>query len=141
MKLFIDKDSKAGAVASDRGMTSSEELRGSAVHSAEDCHGIKVHEMCSVLEKPPSRRTPADLNRILPYFQELEAFKKLVAMKEELPEEFYLKLLQNCWIERMKKSNFVCKQGDKGDKFYIILQGHVQFLSDNIDKTQKLQDH
>ena len=57
-------------------------------------------------------------------------------MKDELPEEFYLKLLQNGWIERMEKGNYVCKQGDRGDKFYIILQGQVQFLINNETKTE-----
>lgn len=65
MKLFIDKESFA--VVSDKDSATSEELMGS-VHSAEDCHGIKVHEMCEVLQRPPTRRSQADLTRILPHF-------------------------------------------------------------------------
>ena len=46
-----------------------------------------------------------------------------------------MNMLRNCSIERIRKGEFVVREGDQGDKFYIILQGHLQVLKTNEQKT------
>ena len=81
----------------------------------------------------------------MPNFKSFDAFVTLRKMHdsedaEELLDSLCQKILQNCWVEHLRKGEYVCYEGDKGDKFYIILQGSVQFLSTNHTKTQKMME-
>ena len=58
---------------------------------------------------------------------------------QEMPDSFYIKILQACWIERFKTDDFVMIQGEKGEKFYMILEGKLQFLANDESKTKTLQ--
>jgi len=78
----------------------------------------------------------------MPLFKQLEAFTKIQAINDEdceqMPEGFFTKLLQNCWVERFKKGDYVCRQGEKGDKFYIILEGKVSYLANDEEKALEM---
>ena len=54
-QLYIDKQSFA--VPSEKHESSSEELLQGSIQSLDDSHGIKVKQMCEVLEKPTNRRS------------------------------------------------------------------------------------
>ena len=45
-------------------------------------------------------------------------------------------VLRQCWIQRMKKDEFVMYEGDYGDQFYIILKGHVSILYNDAEKAR-----
>lgn len=61
-------------------------------------------------------------------FKSLDAFEKLKDYECKgavLPDGFFSKILQSCFIERYSKGEYVCHEGEKGDKFYINLYGAV----------------
>lgn len=97
-----------------------------------------------VLDLPPNKRTTELVERIMPVLKEFEGFKKIKQMNAELgqqiPKSFYLKILQGSWIERYQKGDYIIRQGEKGDKFYIIVDGAVQFLTHNEQKAKALAE-
>lgn len=54
---------------------------------------------------------------------------------EPLPDSFFQKILQICTLQRSKKDDFVMHEGEKGDKFYIIIKGSVAFYKNNAEMT------
>lgn len=60
---------------------------------------------------------------ILKYFKEIKLFKEL-----NLKDDVMYEILAVMQYERYKKNHMVFNYEDVGDKFYIILKGHVSVL-------------
>lgn len=59
---------------------------------------------------------------------------------KELPRAFFQKLLQNCWVERYDKGDYIINKGDIGKNFYIIIDGDVSSFDRNEQKEKALAE-
>ena len=50
-------DKESFAIMSEKDTSVEEDYPMGSVHSQEDCHGIRVHELCEVLLKPSMKRS------------------------------------------------------------------------------------
>ena len=57
---------------------------------------------------------------------------------QEMPQVFLQKMIQNCWIERYKKGDYIIQQGDVGNSFYVIIEGCAQQIVRNEAKATEL---
>jgi CRP-like cAMP-binding protein len=80
----------------------------------------KQREMVSVLVKNPQRRTPAELDSIVPMIMKIQFFKE-----REMKYESCVHVAETLSYEFQHKDHTVFRQGDEGDKFYIIIDGEV----------------
>ena len=88
-------------------------------------------ELCiEALKIPTESRNELTTKCILPYLQSLPSFTEVIKTAsstkhfDEVMNEIALHMKQ----ETVKKERVVIKNGDKGDKFYLILSGKVSFL-------------
>lgn len=65
---------------------------------------------------------------IVPYLQKLPSLYNIIKTKEN-SEEIMLEISNRLIYQKLGKDKFVSRYGDKGDIFYIILQGKVAFLT------------
>ncbi|XP_021347854.1 uncharacterized protein LOC110446855 isoform X2 [Mizuhopecten yessoensis] len=76
-------------------------------------------QVIAIINKNPKDRTEAEIGRILPWFRKKsDLFKPL---KNEVVQD----MVKNCIFECVERDTVIIKQGDKGDCFFIILNGHV----------------
>ncbi|XP_060079954.1 uncharacterized protein LOC132559361 [Ylistrum balloti] len=76
-------------------------------------------QVITIIKKDPNDRTEAEIGRILPWFRKKsDLFKPL---KNEVVHD----LVKNCIFECVERDTVIIKQGDKGDCFFIILNGLV----------------
>jgi hypothetical protein len=73
-----------------------------------------------ILKKNPEYRTEKDLTLIEPLIKEIKFFKDREIHGQHLQE-----ICMELKYEHMNRGDFVFRQGDYGDKFYIILKGKV----------------
>ena len=88
-------------------------------------------ELCiEALKIPIEERNELTTKCILPYLQSLPSFTEVIKTAsstkhfDEVMNEIALHIKQ----ETVKKERVLIKNGDKGDKFYLILSGKVSFL-------------
>ena len=90
----------------------------------------KVDMCLYALEIQPSKRNPETINHIKSYLKSMPSFMNIISkeqnssLSENLIEEISIHLRH----EYIPKNNLVCRFGEKGEKFYIILKGKVTFL-------------
>ncbi|XP_060602621.1 uncharacterized protein LOC132755719 isoform X2 [Ruditapes philippinarum] len=83
---------------------------------------LLYEKVVSTVSKTPDERTDAAIEGILPWFRKKsELFK---SQKAEIVKD----ILKNCQFMKCKKDFVIIKQGDKGDCFFIILNGSVAIL-------------
>ncbi|XP_046579283.1 LOW QUALITY PROTEIN: uncharacterized protein LOC124286888 [Haliotis rubra] len=102
---------KAPAPASRETNPSSRESPGSRGGSS---WGIMAHvyeRVLHIINKPPTERGDSEIDTILPWFRK----------KAELFKELKTEIL----LDIVRQMSAIIRQGDKGDKFYIILTGTV----------------
>ncbi|XP_033752366.1 uncharacterized protein LOC117336097 isoform X2 [Pecten maximus] len=76
-------------------------------------------QVITIIKKDPTDRTEVEIGRILPWFRKKsDLFKPL---KNEVVQD----LVKNCIFECVERDTVIIKQGDKGDCFFIILNGLV----------------
>ena len=140
-QMFIDKESHA--VLSERSSESCDSALLGSVQSHQQ-PSAATQKIMEVLDLPPNKRTTELVERIMPLFKEFEGFKKIKQMNaelgQEIPKGFWAKVLQSCWIERYQKGDYIIRQGERGDKFYIIVDGAVQYLGHNEHKAKALAE-
>jgi CRP-like cAMP-binding protein len=81
------------------------------------------------LKIKPEDRTADDIDRMLPYINTLLPF--INSLKQANLKNFNATLreiLQNMILESVPKDRFVLKYGEKGNLFYIILNGSVSII-------------
>ena len=82
----------------------------------------------------------------MPILKLTEGFKEIKKLHDsdkkghELPLAFISKMLQNCWIERYKKGEYIIRKGDLGKNFYIIISGCAQKMIVNDEKAKALNE-
>jgi len=77
----------------------------------------------------PEERTLESVGPIIEYLKILKNFMNtLLNEKEEEIEKVLLEVASCLKYEYYEKNKFICKYGDKADKFYLILKGKVIFL-------------
>src|SRR5262245_17883336 len=72
----------------------------------------------SVLSKPPAERTGQSIDSVVQWLRGLKLFK-------QLDEAIVRDVALNCDIETYDTDHVLIRQGERGDCFYIILQGSV----------------
>ena len=83
----------------------------------------------SSLSIVPEERTIESVGPIIEYLKILKNFmNSLLNEKEEEIEKVLLEISSCLKFEYYEKNKFICKYGDKADKFYLILKGKVIFL-------------
>ena len=76
--------------------------------------------MVNILVKMPQRRTQAELDTLVPMIMKIQFFKE-----REMKHESCVHVAETLQYEFQSKDHEVFKQGDEGDKFYIIIDGEV----------------
>ena len=88
------------------------------------------------LKKDTSERSDQIIKTISFYLQMLKNF--MITFKDEIENEELDELLYNISsrlkYEHILKNKFICKYGEKADKFYIILRGKVTFCIPKANK-------
>ncbi|XP_053403282.1 uncharacterized protein LOC123553732 [Mercenaria mercenaria] len=77
------------------------------------------HTLFSVLEKIPETRAEFECQQFVPWFR-----NKSILFRSLKPE-IVADVIRHCDYERKKKDDVLIKQGDSGDRLYIILRGSV----------------
>ena len=77
----------------------------------------------------PEERTLESVGPIIEYLKILKSFMNTLSNeKEEEIEKVLLEVASCLKYEYYEKNKFICKYGDKADKFYLILKGKVIFI-------------
>lgn len=76
--------------------------------------------MVTILVKNPQRRTQTELDSIVPLIMKIQFFKE-----REMKYESCIHVAETLQYEFQLRDHVVFKQGDEGDKFYIIIDGEV----------------
>ncbi|CAG9322520.1 unnamed protein product [Blepharisma stoltei] len=105
-----------------------------ATKSKEDSFDASIPELeqlralRAILRMNPKERTSEMLKKLYDYTITLKFFMK---MKEEYSEEVCHSCCMYITYEYHPPNSFICRQGEKGTKFYIILNGSAKVLIEN----------
>ena len=78
---------------------------------------------------PPDERILETCQPIVDYLKTLKNFMNTLSNEnEEQIEKVLFEVSSTLKFEKYEKNKFICKFGDKADKFYLILKGKVIFL-------------
>ena len=81
------------------------------------------------LKIPPEQRTENDIERMFPYINTLTSFiNNLRQANLQSYNDTLREILQNMTLCSIPKDRFVVKYGEKGNVFYIILNGGVSII-------------
>jgi len=82
------------------------------------------------LNYPPKERTDEHNQNIISYLKSLPSFMNIISKEQnmKLSEELINQISKHLHHEYIPKNNIVCQYGEKGEKFYIILKGRVNFI-------------
>ena len=95
-----------------------------------DKNTSKVDLCLYALEYPPIKRNQEMINHIKTYLKTMPSLMNIISkeqnagLSENLIEEISIHLRH----EYIPRNNLVCRFGERGEKFYIILKGKVTFL-------------
>ena len=95
------------------------------------------YELCiNALIFFPNFRNQEVVNLIKPYLKELIGLMDIISKEknEELSDKALTQVAVNLHYKKILKNKFICKCGEKGNYFYIILKGKVVFLDPKIIK-------
>ena len=78
----------------------------------------------------PKQRTSELLHYIISYLKSLPSFMNIISKEKnlKLSENLIEQISINLHHEYIPKNNLVCRYGERGEKFYIILKGRVNFF-------------
>lgn len=96
----------------------------------------ELKELKMILKLNVKERSAEMLKKLYDYTLNLKFFKKVL---EEYSEEVCLSCCKYIQYEYHHPQSFVCRQGEKGTKFYIILNGTARVLVENPDLPYKQQ--
>ena len=80
----------------------------------------KTQEMIKTLSKPSKKRTSDELNSLINLVSEIAFFKE-----RDIKAKDYTYIVQSLQYELFRKNETIFNYGDIGDKFYLILSGHI----------------
>ena len=90
--------------------------------------------MIQILKKNPQQRTDKDLNILVSIVREIESLRN-----DQIQTHHMVDLCSEFRYEMIPAGEFVFYQNDYGDKFYVILQGKVQVLVNNLEYIKKVK--
>ncbi|XP_048746285.2 uncharacterized protein LOC125658890 isoform X3 [Ostrea edulis] len=76
-------------------------------------------KVVSVIEKPVEERTDIECTDLISWFRNKSSLFR--SLKAEIIKD----VIRHCIFERPKKDDVIIKQGDNGDRLYIILRGKM----------------
>ena len=94
-------------------------------------HYKTSYDLCiNSLIQFPSYRNKEVIDLIKPYLKELIGLMDIVSKEknEEFVDKTISQIAMNLQYKKIEKDKFICKYGEKGNHFYIILKGKVVFL-------------
>ena len=94
-------------------------------------HYKTSYDLCiNSLIQFPSYRNKEVIDLIKPYLKELIGLMDIVSKEknEEIVDKTISQIAMNLQYKKIEKDKFICKYGEKGNHFYIILKGKVVFL-------------
>ena len=100
-------------------------------------HYKTSYDLCvNSLMQFPSYRNKEVIDLIKPYLKELIGLMDIVSKEknEEFIDKTITQIAMNLQYKKIEKDKFICKYGEKGNHFYIILKGKVVFLVPKIFK-------
>ena len=95
------------------------------------------YDLCiNALIQFPSYRNKEAIDLIKPYLKELIGLMDIVSKEknEELSDKVLSQIALNLQYKKILGKNFICRFGEKGNHFYIILKGKIVFLVPKIIK-------
>ena len=101
------------------------------------CQYKNSYDLCiNSLIKFPLYRNKEIIYLIKPYLKELIGLMNIVSKEknEEQSDKLLSQIAMYLQYRKIKKNKFICKYGEKGNTFYIILKGKVVFLVPKIVK-------
>ncbi|ETI46576.1 hypothetical protein L914_08733 [Phytophthora nicotianae] len=84
----------------------------------------KTHGVQSRLHRPPAHRSSADLRNLKKWFASLKYFADA-----QLPDSIFQELARTSTYMRVKCGDFVFRQGETGDRFYVLITGCVSLAA------------
>ncbi|PVD25615.1 hypothetical protein C0Q70_13274 [Pomacea canaliculata] len=87
-------------------------------------NGVDAGESCGSHHSDTRGALHPAMETVLPWLQRRS--QKLMDMERET----LMEILQNCSYEKAAKDDIIVKQGEKGDKFYIIISGRTSVYID-----------
>ena len=90
----------------------------------------KVDLCLYALEMQPNKRGQELTNYIKTYLKSMPSFMNIISKEKNLAlsENLIEQISKHLRHEFIPKNNIVCRFGERGEKFYIILKGKVSFL-------------
>lgn len=82
----------------------------------------KMKDILKILNKPSEKRQDKDVAQLVPLLKELKFFKE----RRPMNADELLEIAYNGHYEFHEPGEVVYSQGDRGDRFYIVLRGKVQ---------------
>src|SRR5574343_88782 len=92
---------------------------------------FKLTDIIKILSTPPSQRTQAAIKMLIQQTESLSIFNQ---MTEEQEEQMFKECCQVLRYKYIPMGFFVFNTGDKGDYFYLILDGLVSISMPNENK-------
>ncbi|CDW89498.1 UNKNOWN [Stylonychia lemnae] len=133
-----DSNIQSGPIQAQRKDNSSKRLLSEIPTPATTTHGNdpQLQMIIQILKKNPEFRNDKDLSVLAPMLREIKFFKE-----REIQDHHLIDLCLELKYEQIESGSFVFKQGDYGDKFYIILKGKVAVLIHNSKGNKKIQKY
>jgi len=100
-------------------------------------HYKNSYDLCiNVLIQFATYRNKEIIDLIKPYLKELIGLMDIISNEknEELADKILNQIAMNLQYKKIDKNKFICKYGEKGNHFYVILKGKIVFLVPKIVK-------
>ena len=96
----------------------------------------KVDLCLYALDHPKTKRDQEMINDIKTYLKSMPSFMNIISKEKNnnLMENLVEQISMHLRHEFIPKNNIICRYGEKGEKFYIILKGKVEFMVPKIIK-------
>lgn len=93
-------------------------------------------KVVSVIEKPASLRTDFECQELIAWFRNKSSLFK--TLKSDIVKD----VIRHCIFERPAQDEVIIKQGDSGDRLYIILKGKVSiYVVQDKENDQEIRQH
>ena len=86
--------------------------------------------LLDLLDKPPLDRTPADIDEIMKWCLDVPFFARGVRYSQ-FSKEVLRSICGELLVEDVDENQIVFRQGDVGDKFYVVYEGECSVLIDD----------
>ena len=83
----------------------------------------KLESMILILKTPQFSRTKRQIHELSSFLSQFSYFTK-----NQVAEDLMFKICECVTYEYYSENDYICKIGEKGTEFYIILQGSVRVL-------------